>query len=126
MRLPGRPFIRVIDRPGGLAASAAFFPPSRMETKKNKSAPDSVASATQDASQRPIKSFRVDDCSLSVWARERNVNGEPVVFYSATLERSYKDKSGAFKYSKSFDAASLSKLVTLCQQASEFIDEQTP
>lgn len=97
-----------------------------METKKKKSAPESAAVAMQDASRRPAKTFRVDDCSLSLWARERNIHGETVVFYSATMERSYKDASGAWKYTRSFDADSLGKLVTLCQQASDFINEQTP
>lgn len=95
-----------------------------MDVKKKKSAPESAASSTQDASSRPVKTFRVDDCSLSVWSRERVIRGETVVFYSVTIERSYKDASGAWKYTRSFDSDSLGKLVTLCQQASEFISEQ--
>lgn len=89
--------------------------------KKTKSAPESAVAATKEESRRPIKTFRVDDCSLSLWARERTVRGKPVVFYSATLERSYKDASGAWKYTKSFDSDSLGKVTALCQQASEFL-----
>ena len=96
-----------------------------METKKNKSAPEGAASATQDASRKPVKTFRIDDCSLSLWTRERIVRGETLVFWSATLERSYKDASGAWRYTKWFDAESLPKLVTLCKDASDFIDHQS-
>jgi len=49
------------------------------------------------------------------------IRGEQKTFYSVTLERSYKDRDGAWKYTRSFDADSLGKIVSLCQQASESI-----
>lgn len=80
-------------------------------------APDAAPAATR----RPVKTIRVDDCSASIWAREFAVQGEPRTFYSVTLERSYKDRDGAWRYAKSFDPESLGAVVALCQQASEAI-----
>jgi len=80
---------------------------------------------SQDAKKKPVATIRVDDCSASVWAREFVVQGQPKKFYSVTLERSYKDRDGAWKYTKSFDSDSLGKIVSLCQQASETINGLT-
>jgi len=92
---------------------------------KNRSAEKPVATdaagALQDAKRKPVASLRADDVSASVWAREFVIQGQPRTFYSVTLERSYKDRDGAWKYTKSFDADSLGKIVSLCQQASETI-----
>lgn len=80
-----------------------------------------ATSALPEAKRKPVATIRVDDCSASVWSREFVSQGKPKVFYSVTLERSYKDASGAWKYTKSFDGDSLGKVVSLCQQASETI-----
>ena len=80
-----------------------------------------ATSASEEMKRKPVSTIRVDDCSASVWAREFVSQGKPKVFYSITLERSYKDASGAWKYTKSFDADSLGKVVSLCQQAEETI-----
>ena len=69
-----------------------------------------------------MATIRVDDCSASIWAREFVVQGQPKTFWSVTLERSYKDRDGAWKYTRSFDSDSLGKIVSLCQQASETIN----
>ena len=71
--------------------------------------------------RRPLKTFREDDVSCSVWSREHVVQGKPKLFYSCTFERSYKDRDGAWRYTKTIDAESLGKLVTVCKQAAEFI-----
>lgn len=94
-----------------------------METSaKNKKVPAKAeASVTHEATRAPIKMIRVEDCSASIWQREHAVQGKPVTFYSVTLERSYKDRDGAWKYTKSFDPDTLGRIVTLCQQASEYI-----
>lgn len=77
--------------------------------------------AAPAAKRLPVKTIRVGDCSASIWARDVIARGEPRTFYSVTLERSYKDGEGAWKYSKSFDADSLGSVVALCQQAGEAI-----
>jgi hypothetical protein len=83
------------------------------------------ANASLDAKRRPLRTIRVDDCSASIWAREYVVQGQPKLFYTVMLERSYKDRDGLWKYSRSFDPESLGKIVALCQQASEVIHELT-
>ena len=95
-----------------------------MESSKSKKAPAAkdAAPASQDERRKPVATIRVDDCSASIWAREFVVQGQPKTFWSVTLERSYKDRDGAWKYTRSFDSDSLGKIVSLCQQASETIN----
>lgn len=93
-------------------------------TKKRKDAPAASPKAKQvspEAKRRPLETVRVGDCSASIWAREYPVQGAPKTFYSVTLERSYKDRNGAWKYTGSFDADSLGSVVSLCQQADDKI-----
>jgi len=98
-----------------------------MATKKHKEVsgtkPEETAAteAAPAAKKLPLKTLRIDDCSASIWARDHVVRGKLRTFHSCTFERSYKDRDGAWKYTRSFDADSLGKLVTLCQQASEVI-----
>lgn len=91
-------------------------------TAAEQPAAKTAAKPSQDAKRKPVATIRVEDCSASIWAREHVVQGEPRVFYSVSLERSYKDRDGAWRYTKSFDLESLGKVVSLCQQASETID----
>jgi hypothetical protein len=94
-------------------------------TKKRKAAPRTPATAeptSPEAKRKPATTIRVDDCSASIWSREYVIQGTPKKFYSMTLERSYKDRDGQWKYTRSFDADSLGKIVSLCQQAQEAID----
>lgn len=98
------------------------LPPLCMETsKKNKDS--RVAKIEETETTGPVKVFRLDDVSVSLFARTRNVQGKPVTFYSASFSRSYKDAVGERKFTKSFDADDLGSVVTLAQQASEFIRE---
>ena len=89
---------------------------------ENTPAMETAAKDTATAAKRqPIKTIRVDDCSASIWARDAVIRGDSVRFFSVSFERSYKGKDG-WKYTKSFDAESLGKVITLCQQASEAIE----
>lgn len=81
-----------------------------------------AANASQDAGRKPVATIRANDCSASIWAREHLVQGAPKVFYSISLERSYKDRDGRWRYTRSFDRDSLGSIVSLCQQASEAIE----
>lgn len=91
-------------------------------TLENTPAMETIAKDAVAAIKRqPIKTLRVDDCSASIWARDTVIRGESLRFFSVSFERSYKAKDG-WKYTKSFDAESLGKIVTLCQQASEAIE----
>lgn len=94
--------------------------------KKQKELSDTTSEGTAatdaaPATRKPVKTLRVEDCSASIWEREFSVKGKPTKFISVSFERSYKDRDGAWKYTKSFDPESLGKVVTLCQQASEAI-----
>jgi hypothetical protein len=98
-----------------------------MANKKHKDVsgtkPEETAAtdAAPAAKKLPLKTLRVDDCFASIWARDYMVRGQTRTFHSCTFERSYKDRDGAWKYTRSFDADSLGKLVSLAQQASEVI-----
>jgi hypothetical protein len=89
-----------------------------MEAKKKAAKPEPTEH------RGPLKVLRLDDVSVSIFSRERKIQGEDVTFYSASFSRSYKDASGSWKYTKNFDAEDLGKLMTLAQQASEYIREQ--
>ena len=118
----------VFGRPGGLGVRPfRTLTPMSMEASKSKKAPAAkdAAPASQDAKRKPVDTIRVDDCSATIWPRTVMIKGEQKVFYSVTLERSYKDRDGAWKYTRSFDADSLGKIVSLCQQASETISGLT-
>lgn len=90
------------------------------KTAENPVAPDAT-NAMQEASRKPVTTIRVEDVSCSIWAREHLVQGQPKVFYSCSLERSYKDRDGRWRYTKSFDLESLGKVCAAVQQASETI-----
>ena len=90
--------------------------------KKSKDA--SVSSASESDAIGPVKVFRQDDVSVSIFSRARVVKGENVIFYSASFSRSYKDPTGSWKYTKNFDSEDLGKVMALAKQASEFIDSE--
>jgi hypothetical protein len=83
-----------------------------------------ATTAPQEAKRRPVQTFRADDVSASIWVREHLVRGQVTKFWSVTLERSYKDAAGQWRYTKTYDSDSLGKIVSLCQQASEYIGRQ--
>ncbi len=100
--------------------------PFKPMAKKQKELSDTksegtVATDAAPATRTPVKTIRVDDCSASIWEREFSVKGKPTKFISISFERSYKDRDGAWRYTKSFDPQSLGAIVHLCQQASEAI-----
>lgn len=87
--------------------------------KKNKdvAGQEAPAETSTAAKQGPVKTFRADDVSASIFAREYKGR----TFYSVSFTRSFKDPSGAFKYVKSFDADDLGKVVSVAQQAAEYL-----
>jgi hypothetical protein len=89
--------------------------------KKHKDVPSTTEAAPAPAKRLPIKTIRVESVSASIWAREFQVQGETRTFYSVTFERSYKDRDGAYRYTKSFDVDDLGRLVTAAQEASEYL-----
>ena len=88
-----------------------------------------VETAATDAApvatkQRPVKTFRVEDISASVWSR-LVVKAEPMTFYSISFQRRYVS-NGETKYSGFFNPSDLPKLAALCQQAEEFVTALRP
>jgi len=94
-----------------------------MDAKNKKKGPeaDQAATAPTTDGTKPLKVFRIDDVSASVFARDREIRGESWTFYSVTFSRSYKDSSGQWRYTKWFDLEDLGKVVTVAQQASDYI-----
>ena len=76
---------------------------------------------SQEAKRRPLQSFRKGDCSASVWARDHVVRGESRRYFSVTFERSYRDSTGHYRYTRSFAPDDLGSLMGLCQLAAEYI-----
>lgn len=74
--------------------------------------------------RRPLHSLRQGDVSASIWSRDHQVKGEVTRFYSVTFERSYKDSTGKYCYTRSFNPDDLGALMSLCQMAGEYIDGQ--
>jgi hypothetical protein len=89
-----------------------------MDNKVKKKAPPAEPAG---GSNSPVKVFRMDDVSASVFGRDRQIQGETRTFYSVTFSRSYKDSAGQWRYTKWFDLEDLGKIVSLAQQASEYI-----
>jgi hypothetical protein len=83
--------------------------------KKDSAAPEGAETAPKK--RTPIRTIRVEDCSISIWHRTHAVKGKLITFYSLTLERSYRDKEGGWRYTKSFGPEDLPRIVILCQQA---------
>jgi hypothetical protein len=90
-----------------------------MEAKKKKDSEPQKAAESEGA--KALKVFRIDDVSASIFVRQRNVRGEDRQFYSVTFSRSYKDSQGQWRYTKWFDLDDLGKIVTVAQQAGEYI-----
>ena len=69
----------------------------------------------------PIKTFLIEEVSASIFARENPVKGELRTFYSVSFSRSYRDSAGKRMYVKTFNLEDLGKIVSLAQQADEYI-----
>lgn len=104
--------------PGWILVVFCFFPPIVMENKKK---PTQKKAAATEAANGPVKVFRIEDVSASLFARERQVQGQPRTFYSVSFSRSYKASTGEWKYTKNFDMEDLGKIVGLCKEVEEHV-----
>jgi hypothetical protein len=96
-----------------------------MEAIKIKDVPSrtgEVRSAADEAVRAPVKVFRIDDVSASVFAAERQFRGGPVTFYTVSFSRSYQDKDGRRRYTKTFEADDLARVMQLAQEAGDYLD----
>jgi hypothetical protein len=94
------------------------------DKKKKPSAGAENAAARQPVAKGPVKTFVLDDVSASVFARQFPIRGEERTFYSVSFSRSYRDSLGKRKYVKTFNLEDLGKVVSMAQQADEFIRQQ--
>ncbi len=95
-----------------------------MDTKKTAGKPAKQdAPATQEETRKPADSVRIGDVSGSIWTRDVQVQGAMRRFYSCTFERSYKDRDGTYRYTKTFDRDSLGALVAVIQKVDERVTQ---
>jgi hypothetical protein len=96
-----------------------------MDDKNKKTSAEAENAADgQTAAKGPVKIFKLDDVSASVFARLVPVRGEERTFYSVSFSRSYRDSGGSRKYVKTFNLEDLGKVVAVSQQSDEYIRQQ--
>ena len=93
-------------------------------TKKKDASRKEAPAPAGEAKRRPKTTLRLGDVSASVWARDHEIKGETTRFWSVSFERSYKDSTGKYCYTRSFNPDDLGQLMALCQQAGEYINGQ--
>jgi hypothetical protein len=96
------------------------FPFFSMEAKKKNPPP---AGDAQAAKRAPIKVFTADDVSAAVFAHSHQVRGEMRTYYSITFTRWYRDRGGKNRYVNSFGLEDLGKVITVAQQADQYLRE---
>lgn len=74
---------------------------------------------------KPEQKFQAGGISASVWKNENIVNGEPRTMHSVTLQKRYKDKSGEWKTSTSFNDRDLPNAVVVLTKAYEHLKLRT-
>ena len=95
------------------------FPQFRMETKQ-RPAPAKEVKTRLPTDERHAADQRLPHRRRVGQRFQPDYNGR--TFYSVSFSRSYKSASGDWRYTKNFDREDLGKIVTLCQQAAEYID----
>jgi len=86
------------------------FPPNRTE-----------ATAVATKAKKPIKVVRLDDVSVSVFANEREIDGERVTFYNLAMSKSYQ-KGSETRRTQSFGSGDVAKLIFCLKEAGDFVD----
>ena len=72
---------------------------------------------------QPIHKVRAGQVSSAVWPNEATVNGKKMTMLKATVERRYRDASGAWKSSGSFSRNEIPLAVYCLQKCFEHIIE---
>jgi len=70
---------------------------------------------------KPEKKFRAGAVSATVWKNIQEKDGTEFEFYSVSLERGYKDKSGQWQSTASLRAMDLPKASLVLQEAYKYI-----
>ena len=69
--------------------------------------------------KKPEAKFRAGTVSATVWANQTVKDGQPRAFSSVSFEKSYKDKDGTWKTTKSLNVTDLPKAVMVLTKAYE-------
>src|SRR4051812_23287591 len=96
---------------------------TKVQSKVKKDVTDATSVESGSQTNRPLKSFRDGDVTASVWSRVVT-KLEPRTFYSISIERSYQNAKGEWKYTNFYSPADDKKIFNVWQQAVEFIDEE--
>ena len=84
---------------------------------------DTNTTAAKDAATKPVKVFRRDALSVSIFADEATRDGKPVIFHKVTISKTYKKKDDeGFSRTSSFESKDFPKICYLLIQAGEFIE----
>ena len=71
---------------------------------------------------KPEKKFRASPVTATVWTNEaKSKDGEPRMFRTISLERSYRDKEGAWQSTTSLRVNDLPKAVLVLNKAFEYV-----
>ena len=84
------------------------------------------ASAVATKANKPLKVFRLEDVSVSVFANERTIDGDRVTFYNVSMSKTYK-KGNETRRTQSFGSNDIAKLIQLLKESGDFVDSvKTP
>lgn len=95
------------------------------QKKKDDSAEAEQTSETSRKTTPPLKTIVLENVLASIFAHDHRVSGAMRRYYSVTFSRSYRDKFGTWQYVKSFNLEDLGRVVTVAQQAQEFLENLT-
>ena len=69
----------------------------------------------------PEKRFRAGSVSVTIWANEREVNGNTVTIKSASISRNYKDKNGDWQRTNILGVNDIQRALIVLAQAQEYL-----
>ena len=78
------------------------------------------ATTVATKANKPLKVFRLEDVSVSVFANDREIKGEKVTFYNVTASKSYR-KGDELLRTQSFGSDDINKLCYLLSRADDHI-----
>jgi len=71
--------------------------------------------------KKPEAKYRAGTVSATIWANQIVKDGQPLVLSSVSFEKSYKDKDGTWKTTKSLNVQDLPKAIMVLTKAYEHI-----
>ena len=85
---------------------------------------ESTTTLAKEATSKPVKVFRNDALSVSVFRNEVTRDGKPSAFHKVTIAKTYKRKDDeGFGRTSSFEVQDFPKICILLIQAGEFITD---